>query len=51
MGCRLGMDVLGNWDEQGAGFCPVSGPCGGPRQQLAAAAQLTQLLFGKDVGG
>lgn len=49
MGCRLGIDVLGSWAEQrGAGFCPVSGPCRGPRQQLAAAAaQLT----GKDVGG
>lgn len=50
MDCRLGMDVLGSWAEQRAAFCPVSGPCRGPSQQLAAA-QLTQLLFGKDVGG
>lgn len=51
MGCRLGMDVLGSWAEQGAKFCLISGPCRGPRQQLAAATQLTRLLFGKDVGG
>lgn len=51
VGCRLGMGVLGSWAEQWVGFHLVLGPCRGPSQQLAAAAQLTRLLFGKAVGG
>lgn len=34
MGCGLGIDVLGSWAEQGAEFCPVSGPCRVPDSNL-----------------
>lgn len=47
----MGLGILNSCAKQQAGLCPVSGPCRVPWWKLTAAAQLTQLLFGKAMGG